>query len=89
MIENKDSVTIFVRGREVEVSIKDLTPDGEISFERVIGLAYNPLPTGTDIVYEVNYFNGAGRPPEGNLLEGELVKIQDGTVFNVSYTDRS
>ena len=89
MAENKDMVTIFVRGREVKVSIKDLTPDGEISFTQVIALAYNPLPTGTDIVYEVSYFNGAGRPTEGNLIEGELVKIQDGTVFNVSYTDRS
>ena len=89
MVEQKNSVTIVVKGRQVEVPSKELTPDGEISFDQIIKLAYDPLPTGQDIVYEVSYFNGAGRPPEGNLLENETVKIKDGTVFNVNYTDRS
>ena len=89
MVEQKDSVTIIVKGREAEIPFKELTPDGEISFDQIIRIAYNPLPTGQDIVYEVSYFNGARRPPEGNLLENETVKIQDGTVFNVNYTDRS
>ena len=86
---DKDTITVIIKGRQQEFSVEELTPDGELSFDQVVGRAYDPLPTGQDIVFEVSYFNGAGRPPQGDLDPGEKVKVQDGTVFNVDYTDRS
>lgn len=83
--EDKDKVAIIVNGRERVVSASD----GEISFDEVVRLAFDPTPSGPDIVFTVSYRNGAGRPPDGRLVEGQRVKIQDGTVFNASFTDKS
>ena len=89
MVEDKDTVTIVVNGRKKVVPSKDLSSDGEISFKRVVSLAFDPPPSGPDIVFTASYRNGAGRPPDGRLVAGQSVKIQDGTVFNVSFTDKS
>ena len=89
MTQDKETVTIIVNGREKVLSTKDLSPEGELTFKRVVELAFDSPPTGADIVFTVSYFNGAGRPPEGRLVAGQSVKVQDGTVFNASYTDKS
>ena len=89
MAENKDSVTLIVNVRERVVSSSELSPDGEISFDGVVKLAYESPPSGQFIFFTVNYRNGAGRPPKGHLSPGQSVKVQDGTVFNVAYTDKS
>ncbi len=88
-IENKDEVTIVVNGRKKIVATGELSPNGEISFDQVVRLAYDPVPDGPDIVFTLSYRNGAGRPPDGRLVPGQSVKVQDGTVFNVSFTDKS
>ena len=89
MTENKDAVTLIVNGRKKEISSKELTPDGEITFDAVVRLAFADPPSGQYIVFTVSYRNGAGRPPEGRLSAGQEVKVKDGTVFNVAYTDKS
>ncbi len=89
MTQRKDAVTIVVNGREKTVQSTELSSDGELSFDRVVGLAFDPPPSGPDIEFTMSYRNGAGRPPSGRLVAGESVKVQDGTVFNVSFTDRS
>ena len=89
MIENKDAVTIVVNGRERVIPLKELSSDGEISFGQVVTLAFDPPPSGPNIVFTVSYRKGAGRPPEGTLVAGGRAKVQDGTVFNVSFTDKS
>ena len=86
---DKGAITVIIKGRPQVFSVDELNPDGELSFEQVVGRAYDPVPTGRDIVFDVSYFNGAGRPPEGDLDPGGNVKVQDGTVFNVDYTDNS
>lgn len=83
MAENRDMVKIIVNGREKVVS------SSELSFEQLVELAFDSPPSGPNIVFTVSFFNGAGRPPEGRLVAGQSVKIHDGTVFNVSYTDKS
>lgn len=88
-VADKDTITVIIKGRSQVFPIDELTPEGELSFEQVVGRAYDPVPTGRDIVFDVSYFNGAGRPPEGDLDPGGNVKVQDGTVFNVDYTDNS
>ena len=89
MLEDKDRVKIVVNGREKVVPSGELSSDKEISFRQVVGLAFDPPPSGPGIVFTVSYRNGAGRPPDGRFVAGKSVKIQDGTVFNVSFTDKS
>ena len=89
MSQDKDAVTIVVNGREKIIPESELSPDGELSFEQVLNLAFDPPPHGPNIVFTMSYRNGAGRPPEGRLVAGQSVKVKDGTVFNVTPTDRS
>ena len=89
MVQDKDTVKIIVNAREKVIPVGELSENGEFSFTQAVNLAYDPPPSGPDIVFTVSYRDGAGRPPEGRLVDGQSVKIQDGTVFNVSFTDRS
>ena len=89
MVEDKDKVTIVVNAREKVVASEELSPDGELSFDQVVGLAYDPVPSGQYIEFTMSYRTSLGRPPDGRLFVGQSVKIQNGTVFNVTYTDRS
>ena len=89
MSTDKDTITLVVNAREKTVSTRDLSRNGEISFDQVLNLAFDPVPSGQYILFTVSYRNGAGRPPEGRLFSGQSVKVRDGTVFNASFTDRS
>ena len=89
MVEDKDKVAIVVNAREKVVASEELSSDGELSFDQVVGLAYDPVPSGQYIEFTMSYRNSLGRPPDGRLFVGQSVKIQNGTVFNVTYTDRS
>lgn len=80
--QNKE-FRIIVNGREKVVTEK------ELSFDQIVALAFNPVPTGPNIVITVTYRRGHGDKPEGNLVEGESVKIKDGMIFNVTPTDKS
>lgn len=64
-------------------------PNDEVSFDQVVDIAYPDGGRGPLITYTVDFYNGAGRPPEGKLTEGQKAKVKDGTVFNVTRTDRS
>ena len=89
MVEDKDTVTIVVNAREKVVASEELSSESEISFDQVVGLAYDPVPSGQYIEFTMSYRNSAGRPQDGRLFVGQSVKVQNGTVFNVTYTDRS
>ena len=66
-----------------------VVPTDEVAFDAVVNLAYPDGARGDLITYTVTYYNGGGRPPEGALAKGEKAKVKDGTVFNVTRTDRS
>ena len=83
MIDEKDKITIIVNGRQKVVA------SDEVSYDDVLSLAYDPVPSGPDILFTVTFRNGAGRPPTGTLTSGRKVKIKDGTTFNVTVTDKS
>lgn len=87
--EYKDQITIVVNGREKVMPPRSMSPHGELSFDQLVKLAYNLPPSGPDIVFTISYRNGAGRPIDGRLVAGQGVKVKDGTIFNVSFTDRS
>ena len=74
---------IIVNGRPKTV------PSDELTFDEVVRLAFDPPPTGRAIMFAITYRDGGGRPPEGSLAPGVTVKVKDGTVFNVTATDKS
>ncbi len=78
------TVTIIVNGREKEVPKND-----DLSFDELVALAFNPVPTGEFICFTITYRKGHGNKPEGTLAEGESVKAKEGMIFNVTATDKS
>ena len=75
--------TIIVNGREME------TTEKELSFNAIVALAFDPVPTGPYILFTITYRRGHGDKPEGILAEGQSVRVKDGMIFNVKYTDKS
>ena len=82
-LEQDKNYDIIVNGRQKTVSSDELT------FDEVVKLAFDPVPSDPNIIFHVLYSNSAGRPPTGKLFAGGTVKLQDGTVFNVSKTNKS
>jgi len=75
--------TIIVNGREKKVTGEQL------SFDQIVALAFNPVPTGPNIIFTITYRRGHGNKPEGTLLPGETVKIKEGMIFDATATDKS
>jgi hypothetical protein len=76
-------LTIIVNARPKEVTAR------ELSFAQIVALAFDSPPAGENIVFTVTYRKGEGNKPEGTLVEGDMVKIKDGMIFNVTATDKS
>lgn len=79
--QNKE-VTIIVNAREKTVSCK------EISFEKVVELAFGSYEQNPDIVYSVSYSKGEDKK-EGTMTPGTSVKVKKDMNFNVTKTNRS
>lgn len=75
-------INIIVNGRQKTVTA------GELSFAEVVALAFENPPTGENIVFTITFRRGHGNK-EGTLVEGEIVKVKDGMIFNVTATDKS
>lgn len=80
---DKGKYRVIVNGRQ------KIVDSDEVTFEEAISLAFDQPPSGPYIVFTVSYRNGAGRSPDGRLVTGQSVKVQDGTIFNVTATDKS
>ena len=76
-------VGIVVNGTPQRTDLESLT------FEQVVAFAFQDPPTGPYICFTITYRGAGGRKPEGSLVEGDTVKIMEGTVFNVTVTDKS
>lgn len=76
-------IHIIVNGR------RKLWKENHITFEQVVSLAYdgNP-PQGENIIFTVAYRRAHG-DSEGTLVPGESVKVKEGMIFDVAYTDKS
>lgn len=79
----RNETTIVVNGRPKTVR------GNQISYEAVVKLAYDDPPSGPSILITVTYRNGLPPRPEGTLLPGQTVRIQDRMIFNVVITDKS
>jgi len=82
--DRSKTITIIVNAEEKTIDKKD-----ELTFDEAIDLAFNPRPTGDQIIWRITYFRGHGDKPEGRLLPGGSVKPKEGMVFSVKYTDKS
>jgi multiubiquitin len=81
---HREEITIIVNGEPKHVTTH------EISFEQVIDLAYNGHPpTGPNYVFTVTYRKAEGKKHEGTLTKGQTVEVKNGTIFNVTATDKS
>ncbi|MDQ6883735.1 MAG: multiubiquitin domain-containing protein [Candidatus Dormibacteraeota bacterium] len=81
--DHEHEVTIVVNGREKTVTGKTL------SFDELLRLAFDPVPTGTNWVFTVTYRKGDDEKSDGTLVAGQTVKIKKGMIFNVTATDKS
>jgi hypothetical protein len=77
------TITVIVNGRKKEA------PGRVLTFMQVVALAFDPVPSGPDWVFTVTYRKAAGKPHEGTLTEGETVTVRNGTIFNVTATNKS
>jgi hypothetical protein len=79
-----------VKHHDIVVNGKPRTVTGdELSFENILELAFNPVPSGPNWVFTVTYRRGGGHKPEGTLLPGQRVVIKNGMIFSVTATDKS
>lgn len=77
------SVTIIVNARRKEV-------DGDtLTFEQLLALAFDPVPSGPHWEFTVSYRNGPRQNPRGFMHPGDTVHIKEGMVFSVTATDKS
>ena len=74
---------ITVNGRQRQVE-RD-----EQSFDELVNLAFDDPARGPQIVFTITFREAGGRIPEGELDEGQRLKVRDGTIINVTRTDQS
>jgi hypothetical protein len=82
-IKHDHDVEIVVNGRKKTVPSKTLT------FDEVVGLAFDQAPTGPNVLFTVTFRRGEGHKPEGTLVQGETLKVKEGMIVNITATDRS
>ena len=61
----------------------------ELSFDELVDLALGDAAKGPQIVFTITFREASGRIPEGELDEGQRLKVRDGTIVNVTRTDQS
>lgn len=76
-------VTIVVNGQQKTVT------DAELTFEKVVELAFGSVPTGGDAYFTVSYYRGRDQKPEGTLVKGKSVNVTKGMIFDVERGNKS
>lgn len=61
----------------------------KIYFEDVVKLAYNQVSSNPNIIYTVNYIKGVPNKPEGSMVKGDKISVNNKMIFNVTRTDKS
>lgn len=80
---SQKAITIIINADPVE------TTETRLSFEELVKLAFDPVPTGENILITIDYAKGPPANPKGSLLAGQSVKLKNRMVFDVTATDRS
>ncbi|WP_306598827.1 multiubiquitin domain-containing protein [Geothrix sp. 21YS21S-2] len=80
------------RVKEVQIFVNGtakMTTGPMISFDQLVALAFNPIPSGPNILFTISYEDGPRENREGSLKEGQSVHIKKEMIFNVTTTDKS
>lgn len=80
--DGHDQVDIIVNTRAKSVH------RGVITYEQVVALAFDPVPSGPNILITTTYYRGEGGK-SGDLLPGQHVAVHEAMVFDVTATDLS
>jgi hypothetical protein len=81
-VDAAKATTIYVNARPKQWTEK------EITFDQVVKLAYDPVPSGPLVEITVSYRKGE-HGKAGTLTAGDSVKVHKDMVFNVVVTDKS
>jgi len=85
MSNDNHDVTIIVNGRQ-----RTVAKNSELSVSQVVALAFDQPPTGENVEFTITYRKGGNEHrPEGSMSGNDTVKVKEGTVFNVTATDKS
>lgn len=60
-----------------------------ISFEEVVVLQYGSITHNSRIIYTVNYAKGVPSKPEGSMVKGDVISVNNKMIFNVTQTNKS
>ncbi|MET4424252.1 multiubiquitin domain-containing protein [Bradyrhizobium sp. RT3a] len=83
--ENKEKeINIIVNGTEHPVPKKDI-----LTFDELTQIAFPGHPTDPNMVFSVTFDKAASTPHHGSLMEGGSVTVKNGTIFDVTQTNRS
>ena len=82
-LTSEKKIEIIVNGRQKLVSTR------ELSFDQIVVLAFDNPPADENTIFTITYRRGDGKKPEGTLVKGEIVKVKEGMIFNVTSTHRS
>ena len=86
MPNEKDPKTVTI---VVEGSPHEWPKNTNISYEQVVTLEVPDYAQHPEITYAVTYRKGHGNKPEGVLVAGASVKVQEGMIFSVSESGQS
>ncbi|MEO5858379.1 MAG: multiubiquitin domain-containing protein [Pyrinomonadaceae bacterium] len=81
--DEKKVFTLIVNARKKEWH------ENHITFREVVVLAFKQYEDNPQIEYTVAYSNGPRPSPQGSMVEGDKVKVDDRMNFNVTRTDKS
>ena len=84
-LPDEKTILIVVNGRPVHVKRER----EELSFDELVDLAFDDPARGPQIVFTITYREAGGHVPEGELDEGQSLKVRNGTIVNVTRTDQS
>ena len=82
-MEHEKDYKIVVNAEEVTVHQHTLT------FDEIVKIAFPNPPSGMDPEFTVTFEKAESRPHQGTLSEGQSVTVRDGTIFDVTHTNRS
>ncbi len=72
----------------VNARVKPWTKD-VISFEDIVLLEYGSISTNPNVIYTINYVKGVPSKPEGSMVKGDVISVNNKMIFNVTQTNKS
>jgi hypothetical protein len=79
--ENKFHIVVNLERKEVDKRV--------LTFREVVTIAFANPDFGPNVVWTVTFKKAVAPTHEGTLIEGGKVEIKNGTIFNVSKTNKS